>query len=222
MAHRLFARTSEWHYDPACEAYISGVRTNDPFFYQVSQVLQVVDDYTGLTIHYEMYGAVRGLRPDWLELMKAQRDVVIGRFINHEEPTGPFYGNAFDPDDPYVYRSAGVRRLSLFGIGINDIIGYAVDLQEEFKQQLQAAGAWSASDEAASRARLGVRVVSRSAPADLYAILGVSRGATRDEVKKAYRRLARELHPDVNAAPDAHHRFVRVKAAYEQLLVIVS
>ena len=42
---------------------------------------------------------------------------------------------------------------------------------------------------------------------DLYAILGVSKDATDAEIKKAFRRKARELHPDVNNAPDAEDRF---------------
>ncbi|MFT4009131.1 MAG: molecular chaperone DnaJ [Nocardioidaceae bacterium] len=52
---------------------------------------------------------------------------------------------------------------------------------------------------------------------DLYATLGVSRDADADALKKAYRRLARELHPDVNPDPGAQERFKEVTRAYEVL-----
>jgi DnaJ-class molecular chaperone len=54
-------------------------------------------------------------------------------------------------------------------------------------------------------------------PADLYTTLGVSRSATADEIKRAYRTRARELHPDVNKAPDAQKRFAQVQEAHEIL-----
>lgn len=53
--------------------------------------------------------------------------------------------------------------------------------------------------------------------ADHYETLGVSREATPEEIKKAYRRLARELHPDVNPSEDAAERFKDVTHAYDVL-----
>jgi molecular chaperone DnaJ len=52
---------------------------------------------------------------------------------------------------------------------------------------------------------------------DYYGTLGVSREATPDEIKRAYRKLARELHPDVNPDAGAQQRFSDVTAAYEVL-----
>jgi molecular chaperone DnaJ len=52
---------------------------------------------------------------------------------------------------------------------------------------------------------------------DLYALLGIAHDAGPDEVKKAYRRLARELHPDVNPDPEVQERFKEITAAYEIL-----
>ncbi|TAK68939.1 MAG: molecular chaperone DnaJ [Actinomycetota bacterium] len=52
---------------------------------------------------------------------------------------------------------------------------------------------------------------------DYYAVLGVARDAAPDEIKRAYRRLARELHPDVNPDPATQDRFKEVTAAYEVL-----
>ncbi|MFL5981269.1 MAG: molecular chaperone DnaJ [Gaiellaceae bacterium] len=52
---------------------------------------------------------------------------------------------------------------------------------------------------------------------DYYELLGVARNASADDVKRAFRRLARELHPDVSDAPDAEHRFREVVEAYEVL-----
>lgn len=52
---------------------------------------------------------------------------------------------------------------------------------------------------------------------DYYEVLGTSRTATDEELKKAYRRLARQYHPDVNKSPEAEARFKEINEAYEVL-----
>jgi molecular chaperone DnaJ len=52
---------------------------------------------------------------------------------------------------------------------------------------------------------------------DYYAILGVARDADNDEIKRAYRKLARKYHPDVNPDPEAQERFKEINTAYEVL-----
>ena len=52
---------------------------------------------------------------------------------------------------------------------------------------------------------------------DYYVILGVSRNASNSEIKTAYRNGCKQYHPDKNAHPDAHLRFIEIHEAYEFL-----
>ena len=52
---------------------------------------------------------------------------------------------------------------------------------------------------------------------DLYSVLGVSRSADQDTIRKAYKKLARKYHPDLNKEPGADDRFKEVTTAYEVL-----
>ena len=52
---------------------------------------------------------------------------------------------------------------------------------------------------------------------DYYEVLGLSKGASEDDIKKAYRKLAKKYHPDVNKASDAEEKFKEINEAYEVL-----
>jgi Flp pilus assembly protein TadB len=52
---------------------------------------------------------------------------------------------------------------------------------------------------------------------DYYSILDISTSASEEEIRRAYRRKAKEYHPDVNNSEDAHHRFVLIQKAYQIL-----
>ena len=52
---------------------------------------------------------------------------------------------------------------------------------------------------------------------EFYVLLGVARDATEADIKKAYRKLAMEFHPDRNPAPEAEARFKAITEAYEVL-----
>lgn len=52
---------------------------------------------------------------------------------------------------------------------------------------------------------------------DYYEVLGVARGASAEEIRRAYRSKARQLHPDVNKSPDAAERFAELQQAYDVL-----
>lgn len=53
---------------------------------------------------------------------------------------------------------------------------------------------------------------------DPYKILGVDRNASDDEIKKAYRQMAKKYHPDVNKDPGAEEKFKQIQNAYDQIM----
>ncbi|KAK8673814.1 hypothetical protein V6N13_112125 [Hibiscus sabdariffa] len=67
-----------------------------------------------------------------------------------------------------------------------------------------------------SHRRRGARFIVR-AESDYYNVLGVSRNASKSEIKSAYRKLARSYHPDVNKDPGAEQKFKEISNAYEVL-----
>ena len=54
-------------------------------------------------------------------------------------------------------------------------------------------------------------------PRDYYDVLGISKGADSKEIKSAFRKLARQYHPDVSQEPDAEDKFKEINEAYEVL-----
>ena len=52
---------------------------------------------------------------------------------------------------------------------------------------------------------------------DYYEVLGLSKGASQDEIKRAYRQLAKKYHPDINKEPGAEEKFKEINEAYDTL-----
>jgi hypothetical protein len=156
--------------------------------------------------------------------------------------------NVIDRNDPYAYRLVDIVERRLQPQIFYEIYGAAVDLKDEWREVIAEAqrerqhARWSWDDDAANAATEEAYRKARDAYGDKqrryargsrsqsptasqlsthYAVLGLPREATKDELKRAFRQLALKLHPDVNADPDAAVRFVAVRQAYQALIVIV-
>lgn len=68
-----------------------------------------------------------------------------------------------------------------------------------------------------SREQRGFRSSNVLNNSNYYQALNVTKAATQDEVKKAYFKLAKQYHPDVNKAPEAKEKFATINEAYETL-----
>ena len=53
---------------------------------------------------------------------------------------------------------------------------------------------------------------------DYYEVLGLKKGASEDEIKKAFRKMAMKYHPDKNHDPDAEKKFIEIRNAYEYII----
>lgn len=53
---------------------------------------------------------------------------------------------------------------------------------------------------------------------DYYKVLGLEKGASEDDIKKAYRKMALKYHPDKNKSPNAGEKFKQIAEAYEVLV----
>lgn len=82
---------------------------------------------------------------------------------------------------------------------------------------LDAAGTWSAVFPENVLRTWFMGIANANSAITLYGVLGVTRSATEDEIKAAFRRLARQWHPDVCSEPDAKERFIEIKKAFDLL-----
>jgi DnaJ family protein C protein 16 len=62
--------------------------------------------------------------------------------------------------------------------------------------------------------------VAASLQNDLYSVLGVSRSSSNSDIKKAYKKLAMQWHPDKTDSTDANERFIKINQAYEVCRII--
>ncbi|KAJ8512831.1 hypothetical protein OPV22_003265 [Ensete ventricosum] len=93
---------------------------------------------------------------------------------------------------------------------------YLASSRASFLAQVPSSALFNDGPRLNNRRNKAARLVVR-ADADYYSVLGVSRNASKSEIKSAYRKLARSYHPDVNKEPGAEQKFKEISNAYEVL-----
>ncbi|KAJ6916990.1 dnaJ [Populus alba x Populus x berolinensis] len=116
----------------------------------------------------------------------------------------------------FMIRSYMPNRMSTARYGINNKMSYlAAPSSSLFSRDSFPVLSYTGTSQTSNGHR-GARFVVR-ADSDFYSVLGVSKNASKSEIKSAYRKLARSYHPDVNKEPDAEQKFKEISNAYEVL-----
>ncbi|XWS44955.1 hypothetical protein CRYUN_Cryun15aG0094300 [Craigia yunnanensis] len=116
----------------------------------------------------------------------------------------------------FTVRSYVPNRIMTAQSGVTSTISYLGALSSSlFSRDSLPLLSFVGSSQTSHRCR-GAQFIVR-AESDYYTVLGVSRNASKSEIKSAYRKLARSYHPDVNKDPGAEQKFKEISNAYEVL-----
>jgi hypothetical protein len=118
---------------------------------------------------------------------------------------------------PVHFEGAGMERIARFG---ETLVSAQFGCEEIFTHLNGLRGHWRVANFVSAAAYQ--QSAARTLLSVYYAALGVEAGANRAAVKRAYRRLARKFHPDVNTLPDAHERMQQINEAYDYLLRVLD
>lgn len=116
----------------------------------------------------------------------------------------------------FMLRSSITNKLPRSNYGVSSKINYLASACSSLFSQGSLHAFIYAGSSQTSHNRRGARFTVR-ADSDFYSVLGVSKNASKSEIKSAYRKLARSYHPDVNKEPNAEQKFKEISNAYEVL-----
>ncbi|CBI38428.3 unnamed protein product, partial [Vitis vinifera] len=114
----------------------------------------------------------------------------------------------------FMLRSSITNKLPRSNYGVSSKINYLASACSSLFSQGSLHAFIYAGSSQTSHNRRGARFTVR-ADSDFYSVLGVSKNASKSEIKSAYRKLARSYHPDVNKEPNAEQKFKEISNAYE-------